>query len=96
MAIEKHNNGVSVATYAIMPDHIHLIIAIEAQSETNLPSVIGRFKAAVSRRIHTPIWQRGYYDTIARNDQHAKAMEQYVKDNIWRWGQKKGQTVTMK
>ena len=58
----------------------------------SLPTVIGMFKAAVTRQVNrlrnTPgwvVWQRNYYETILRNERMLIARRQYVAMNPARW-----------
>lgn len=54
-------NGVSVDNYVIMPDHVHLIIRIEANDNSDNPSinnVIKGLKTYVTKQIGNSIWQK--------------------------------------
>lgn len=60
----------------------------------SLGVVVGRYKTAVTTRInqlrHTkgaPLWQRGYYERIIRNERELAAMRQYIINNPARWAE---------
>jgi putative transposase len=55
-------------------------------------AIVGNYKALVTRRINvlrgTPggsVWQRGYYERIARNDRELDAIRRYIRDNPAQW-----------
>jgi REP element-mobilizing transposase RayT len=54
----------------------------------SLGSLIARFKASCTRRINLlrgctapPIWQRNYYETIIRNEEHLNRVRHYIERN---------------
>lgn len=89
---------VRVDKHVIMPNHIHAIIAIEhdptarknACPTPTLGTVIGNYKAAVSREIHQSepdqtVWQNRYYDHVIRNQRDYEAIWQYIDENPLKW-----------
>ena len=89
---------VHVDKYVIMPNHVHAMIAIEhdptarknACPTPQLGTVIGNYKAAVSREIHRidptqTVWQSRYYDHIIRNQQDYEAVWRYIDENPLKW-----------
>jgi putative transposase len=65
-----------------MPNHIHgIVLFFRAGHARPLPVVIGSFKSAVTRMAGRPIWQRGYYDRVIRDDAELEALRQYIADN---------------
>jgi len=65
--------------------------AVTIQSGS-LGAIIGQFKAAVSRRAKaegingdTPIWQRGFYDHIVRDERTLNEIRRYIIENPARW-----------
>ncbi|MBK8434251.1 MAG: transposase [Chloroflexi bacterium] len=60
----------------------------------SLGVVIARYKAIVTKRINhlrrkqaAPVWQRGYYERIIRNEREWHAVQQYIRDNPIRWAE---------
>jgi len=58
----------------------------------SLPTIVGMFKAAVTRQINrlrgtpgAPVWQRNYYETVLRNERMLNARRQYIETNSARW-----------
>ena len=56
--------------------------------------LVGIFKASVAKRINNrrdstgqPIWQRGYYDRIIRNERELNAIREYIIKNPERWAE---------
>ena len=52
------------------------------------------FKSAVTKRIkpffpqpNLSIWQRNYYESIVRNEQHLTQIRQYIIDNPLKWAE---------
>ena len=58
----------------------------------SLSAIVGSFKSASSRRINqlrgtpgTPVWQRGFYDHVIRNDEDLARIREYIATNPLRW-----------
>ena len=87
------NPGVSVDTYTIMPDHIHMVLNLTGRHGGRpLPSIIGRFKSYTDhcyRKNGSPLgpyfWQEGYHDHIIRNDADLQAIREYIQNNPLKW-----------
>lgn len=81
--------GVEVDCYVIMPDHVHLILAIhqtgpdgrQVAAPTAISTVIQQLKRAVSRAIGVSIWQKSYYDHIIRNCSDLEETRNYIANN---------------
>jgi len=76
----------------IMPNHIHLIIVLNAYSESGPPkaaptigSIINKFKGAVSKKSGFHVWQKSFYDRIIRNEQEYRAFWEYIEANPMTW-----------
>ena len=86
--IPVHFQGVSVDKYVIMPNHIHAILVLEG--ETNLATVIGQYKSAVTKEIHVwnphmKVWQTSFHDHIIRNQEDYARIWAYIDTNPARW-----------
>ena len=60
----------------------------------SLGVIVGRYKTAVTTRINNlrrsrgePVWQRGYYERIIRNEREMRATQQYIINNPARWAE---------
>lgn len=58
----------------------------------SLPTIVGSFKSAVSKRINelrstrgVAVWQRNYYEHIIRSDEEYLRIEKYIYDNPLNW-----------
>ena len=87
LQMPEHYENVVVDKYCIMPDHIHLILRIESDTDGRIISaptvstVVGSMKRWVSRQIGKPIWQKSFYDHGIRNQQDYDEIWQYIENN---------------
>ena len=91
MNISTHFDNVEVNNYTVMPNHVHLIIAIiltgaesDARSIT-IGNIVRGYKSGVSRLIGYSPWQRNYHDHIIRNQEDYNRIAEYVDSNPARW-----------
>lgn len=85
--------AVSVDTYVIMPDHIHLLLRIDQTLGMGNPSptlgnIIGWYKYQVTKQINAQfgqqgekIFQRSYYDHVIHNQHDYNEVWEYIKNN---------------
>ena len=100
--VEKYIHGINAAypnvavdKYVIMPNHVHLIIAIEPAAgggvrsprPTNLLTVIRSFKTMVTRALGHAIWQTSYYDHVIRTEANYLRIWQYIDENPACWAE---------
>ncbi|MBP3372473.1 MAG: transposase [Clostridia bacterium] len=91
LALEQNFQGVRVDRYVVMPNHIHALIRIEGDNQNqSLSSVVGSYKSAVSRKIHTispnvSVWQKSYYDHVIRTEESYLNIWKYIDENPIRW-----------
>jgi putative transposase len=59
-----------------------------------LPTIIGAFKAAVTKRVNrlhqstgTSVWQRNYYERVVRDEAELMRLREYIHNNPARWAQ---------
>jgi REP-associated tyrosine transposase len=85
-AIPAHHD-VILDEWIVMPDHVHAILFLGlGSSRPALATVVGTFKAAVSRTsARRQIWQRGYYDHVVRDDDDLDRVREYIVTNPTRW-----------
>jgi putative transposase len=76
-------HSVAVGRYVIMPDHVHLFV--RGPDDFQLGPWVGRLKQALAKHIAlagtSPIWQRGFFDHVLRNDESYGNKWNYVQDN---------------
>ena len=83
----KTYNNFEMIDYVIMPDHIHLLVAIvidEKNPNDNNPNVsrmVAQFKASVTKQCEKSIWQKSFYDHIIRNEKDFDECLKYIESN---------------
>ena len=87
--------GVSVGDFAIMPNHIHLILHIDCDGTSRAPSptkanstvchAISTLKRFVNKEIGENIFQRSFFDRIIRNNDEYMEICNYIRLNPGNW-----------
>jgi len=85
---------VELDEFVVMTDHFHGILFLTEGTQEprprrpGLPDIMRSFKSQSARRINlvrgeifVPIWQRGYYDHIIRNESELGLIREYVLSN---------------
>ena len=87
--INNNYNDVSVDKYVIMPNHIHLIIAIKTGGHRDPPlqvyDIIGRFKSFADNKYDGALWQRSFHDHIIRDQTDYLKIWNYIDTNPHKW-----------
>lgn len=89
--ISIHYSGVDVEHYCIMPNHIHIMIAIQQNhngrmvSAPTVSTIIGQMKRWVSKQIGFSIWQKSFHDHIIRNRAEYRQVWKYIDENPLKW-----------
>ncbi|MBQ8831370.1 MAG: transposase [Oscillospiraceae bacterium] len=88
--IPVHYPSITVDKYAIMPNHIHLLLSIHETdgriiSAPTISTVVGQMKRQISKLIGISIWQKSFYDHIIRNKHDYDAAWQYIDENPVKW-----------
>ena len=95
LQITDHYENVSVDKFCIMPDHIHLIVRINADvngrmvSAPTVSTVVGSMKRWVSKQIGRSIWQKSFYEHGIRNQQDYDEIWEYIENNPLKYTQKR-------
>ena len=84
---------IALNTFVIMPNHFHGIIEIQYQDkDRDLAKIVRTFKTFSARRINQirsmkgiPVWQRGYYEHIIRDEYSLATIQDYIMDNPLKW-----------
>lgn len=78
--------GVTLEDYAILNDHLHLLLFLEG-SKVSLSRVIQSFKSKAWHRIRenhncfAKVWQRNYFEHIIRNQKAYERFKLYILRN---------------
>ncbi len=90
LQLEAHYTNVHLDQFVVMPNHVHAIISIDGEKtgagKTTLNSIVGSYKAGVSRRIRvfspdTCVWQRSFHDHIIRGQEDYEKIWTYIEYN---------------
>ncbi|MCL0065367.1 transposase [Dehalococcoidia bacterium] len=76
--------------YCLMPDHLHVVLSPSTKSG-NISKIMQGFKSYTTRLgwkygISGKLWQRSFYDHIARTDEHLLTICEYILANPVRKG----------
>ena len=77
--------GVNVDSYAIMPNHVHLLIRFTTENCPKLGQIVQQLKGAVTKQCGIPIWQEKYYDHVIRDETDYLTKYQYIQNNPASW-----------
>ncbi|MBR5491265.1 MAG: transposase [Oscillospiraceae bacterium] len=95
-ALPSRHEGIYIDKYVVMPNHIHMIVAIgcdgaeRSRPFPTLSTIIGQYKSGVSRELHgeepnLKIWQKSFNDHIIRNKNDYEMIWQYIDTNPAEW-----------
>ena len=87
-AIEKiplAYQNVTLDCYAIMPNHVHLLVTLGSEANTSIPMIIRAIKTAVTRTTGKAIWQESYHDHVIRDRESYLKIWDYVNSNAAKW-----------
>lgn len=88
-----------VNRYVIMPNHIHLLLSIEARNGTGNPSptvgnIVGWYKYQVTKEVNErtgtigrKVFQRSFHDHVIRGDKDYQRIWNYIAGNPLRWAE---------
>ena len=83
---------VRVDKYVIMPNHIHLIVAIQngrTQFAPTVSRIIKQFKGKITKQVGFCIWQKSFYDHVIRDEKDYLRIWEYIENNPDKWAEDK-------
>ena len=89
--IPKHYPAISVDHYVVMPNHIHLLLQINTDTDgrsliaPTISTVVRLMKGTVSKKAGFPVWQKGFYDHVIRNEKDYREVWNYIEGNPGKW-----------
>ena len=88
-AQQGEEHGAYVGSFVIMPDHLHLFVALEPDRQLSvwmksLKNSLSKQMRAIA--IPAPHWQKGFFDHVLRSDESYSQKWEYVRDNPVRAG----------
>lgn len=73
---------IRILQYALMPDHLHILLFVTEQTEEILGRIIARFKVEVNRKIgHNGVFAKGFNDQILKPTRSLDTLYRYLRDN---------------
>lgn len=97
--ISHRNSDVEVDNFVVMPNHVHAIIFLipvsADQAKTSISTIVGTYKAAVTREINRQklhsqrVWQERFHDHIIRNEREMEYIRRYILFNPTKWAEDK-------
>ena len=93
-AIPAYHPNVTLHNYVIIPNHIHLLLSIDAPEEGALRSsrptqqlfrIISVLKRFSNQRSKTNLWQSTFHDHVIRNEADYLRIQQYIDANPMKW-----------
>ena len=83
-------HGAWIGGYVIMPDHLHVFVAVDDQQIT-LAAWMKSFKNTISKTLRSsgvdaPHWQKTFFDHLLRNSESYSEKWNYVRENPVRAG----------
>lgn len=99
--LPRHNVGILLDVFVIMPNHVHFIVMIETWAKADraglgpaptVSEIVRQFKTFSAKRINTlranpgcPVWQRNYYERVIRDDRELTSIREYIANNPAQW-----------
>lgn len=94
--ISLHYSYIKVGSFAVMPNHVHLLLEFEhdkiqedgriiSAPTKSLSTIVGQFKRNVTKNIGKPIWQKSFYDHIIRDEDDLLTKWNYIENNPTKW-----------
>jgi putative DNA methylase len=81
----RREGSAYLLAYAILPDHVHLLIA--PRKDVSLPEVMKAIKSFSAREINRrvgrkgAVWQQSYYDRVIRDESQLDSVIEYMHRN---------------
>ena len=91
--IPKHYAGTSIDTYAVMPNHVHLLLRIAGDKDgrampvPTISIIVQQMKGYVTKQLGVGIWQTRFHDHVIRNQSDYDEAYRYIENNPLQWEQ---------
>lgn len=74
--------NIRILQYAIMPDHVHILLFVEHPTKEILGRIIARFKVEVNKVIGAEgVFAKGFNDQILTDNRSLDTLYKYIRDN---------------
>lgn len=95
LQIPVRYKAVGLDSYVIMPNHIHILLRINADESgrpmaaPTISQVLAQMKGAVSKQMNYSPWQKLFYDHVVRGCGDYQEIWEYIENNPIKWGEDK-------
>lgn len=73
---------VKILQYALMPDHLHMLIFVTEPTQEILGRIIARFKVAINKATGSnSIFKKGFNDQILKHSRSLDTLYRYIREN---------------
>ena len=91
MEFRRTKKEIQIYSYCIMPDHLHLLLSLNLGFQRKLQDWVSAFKRYTAKSAYEmadikPLWQKNFYDRIARDEESIIEIAQYIVQNPVRKG----------
>ena len=97
-SIDEYYEHISIQNHIIMPNHIHILLAILSEKESGtsrtpsptnavIPSFISTLKRFIHKDCGFVLFQRGCHDRIIRDKIEYQNKWQYIENNPAKWAE---------
>ena len=82
LEIPKHYLEISLLSYVIMPDHVHILLYAKQNDDSiQISRIIKAFKRLSAKACGERIWQDRYNDHVIRNEMDLQTKIEYIETN---------------
>ena len=91
--IPQHYPAYVLEHYVIMPNHIHLLLRIQADESgrpmvaPTVSTVVAQMKGAVTKQVGINVWQKGFHDHVVRTEADYQDIGTYIDNNPIMWAE---------
>ena len=83
--LEAIYNTIKIDKFVVMPNHIHIILIIDKETDLTISRIIKQYKEWITKTIKKSIWQKSFYDHIIRNEKDYYRIWKYIDENELKW-----------
>ena len=93
LAIPGYYPGVTVDHYVVMPNHIHLLLRIDADDDgrpmvaPTISRIVQQMKGYVTKKIGISVWQKLFHDHVIRDERDYQKIWNYIEGNPMKWAE---------
>jgi REP element-mobilizing transposase RayT len=91
LQIPQHFAAVGLDHFVVMPNHMHALLHLHMETGATVATIIRSLKAAVTRQLQRPIWQRNYWERVIRTERELGLAREYIANNPAQWGTDKAE-----